>query len=209
LSGEVFPAAFSGHGEWYEGLGIHAELFATQVKSFVGDGNSSTVAASTLFGIAFGGTFRYVLWDSALAPDLNLRLGFSYFSFPLDNSAFPSVSFTAPYIGLAAHIPLGMEELALVGLFDFDMAASAGGATKSALSATGQQTSGSGFLLGGGLRYTLFGKYDFSFLVRYQAYTTFYEGVANLATVSPADQPTTIGMSDKYLQLLLTFGLAF
>ena len=208
LSGEIFPAAFAGHGDWYEGLGIHAELFATQVKSFVGDANT-TVTSSTLFGIAFGGTFRYVLWDSALAPDLNLRIGFNYFSFPLENSAFPSVSFSSPYIGLAAHIPLGMEELALIGQFDFDMTASAGGATKSALSASGTQTSGNGFLLGGGLRYTLFGKYDFSFLVRYQAYTTFYEGVANLATVTAGEQPTTIGMSDKYLQLLITFGLAF
>ncbi len=209
LSGEAFPAAFGGHGEWFEGLGIHAELFVTQVKSFVGDGNSSVVTSSALFGISFGGTFRYVLWDSTLAPDLNLRIGYSYFSFPLENSAFPSVSFSAPYIGLAAHIPLGMEELALIGVFDFDFSASTGSATKSALSASSTQTSGNGFLLGGGLRYTLFNKYDFNFLVRYQAYTTFYEGVADLNTVDQDQQPTTIGMSDKYLQLLITFGLAF
>ena len=209
LSGEVFPAAFSGHGNWYEGLGLHAELFFTQVKSYVGDGNSSTTTSSTLFGLSIGGTFRYVLWNSALAPDLNLRIGFNYFSFPLENSAFPAMAVSAPYIGLATHIPLGMEELALVGLFDFDFAASTGSSTKSALSAAGQQTSGNGVLVGGGLRYTLFGNYDFNFLVRYQVYTTFYEGQANLATVGAANQPSDIGMADKYLQLLLTFGLAF
>ena len=205
LNADFFPMALGGNGESLaEGLGLQVEGFVTAVKTFIDTTPAQTVS-STLLNFRGGGTFRYVFWDSPTAPDAQLNAGISFFSFPLQSGAFPGVAYTSPYIGISGHIPLGMEELALVAGGSLMPKVGASGDSKAML---GTQVSGSGYNIDGGLRLA-FDRYEINALVRYEGYNINYTGETKFDPQVVQNQFTEARLKDALLQIIITAGIVF
>lgn len=197
--GEIYPGAFAGDGtHWWEGLGIFAEVAATRVQSYGADGKLS---ANTVLDLRGGLAMRYVFWNSEVAPDLSLVVGYGSYSFPLKNSQFPSLSYAAPLLGLNASIPLGIPDLALLlgGSYSF--------LGKGSGSALGQQQSATAFQVRGGLRIRL-EPFEISAMYRYALYTVNYKN-ASVQLTDASMRTANVKLTDGLGELTLSGGVAF
>lgn len=216
IGAELYPFAFGGKGAAIEGLGLTLDLTVTQVKSFVQPAANSAntkaqIIGSTLFEMRVGPTYRWVLWDSLTAPDIDFNAGFAMFMFPLSAGGFPGLAYTAPYVGISTHVPLGIPELQLVAGAAVMPGLQGGSAATALLSDTGKQTGGIGFNADGGLRFA-WDRFELMGLVRYQQYNLNYSGNTKFeqtAGASSVTQLSNVTLTDKYLELMLTGGVVF
>lgn len=199
---ELYPLAFGGTGAWYEGFGIHAEGFITQVKTNINDAqqNSSQVD-STVFSAGGGGQFRLVFYDSSTAPDFKVRVGYNYFQFPLARGAFPGVRYGSPYAGGTFTIPLGTDHAALVASGHYEFALQPSGKTKR----LGTFSSGMAFRGEGGVRVS-FEPFLVTLLFRFQQYETKYTGQT---TLDNPNQYQDVTLTDQILGGFVSAGMTF
>jgi hypothetical protein len=212
LQAEVFPYAFYSRGKSFaEGLGLHAELLFSSALSTT-DPDNKVTTRSNIVGLKLGGQVRYVLWDSPLAADLQLDVGYGTFAFPLKSGPFPGVSYHAPYVGLVTHAPLGMPELA--GLLGGHLAF----ATRTGDRANdwlGKQMGGTSFNFHAGLRYSLFERFEVTALYRLEIYQSAFLGQTAFPTASaPVGTTVPIQLSDVTLhdtlnELIFSAGVTF
>ena len=197
---ELYPGSFAGDGtHWWEGAGLFAEFGGTRVASFGIDGK---LTSNTVIDVRGGLVYRYVLWDSALAPDISGVVGYGTFSFPLQRSLFPSLAYTAPFIGVNGSVPLGIEDLALVAGAAYIPLLGHGAGT-----ALGQQDSGGGVQLKGGLRIRL-DMFEISAMYRYALYSATYKN-APVVLNDLSTRSANVKLTDALGELTLSGGLVF
>jgi hypothetical protein len=212
LQAEVFPYAFYSRGRSFaEGLGLHAELlYSSAVSTTDPDGKVTT--RSSVVGFKAGGQMRYVLWDSPLAADLQLDVGYGTFAFPLATGPFPGVSYHAPYVGLATHAPLGMPELAGLLGGHLAFATRTGDQAKDLL---GKQMGGTSFNFHAGLRYSLFERFEVTALYRLEIYQSAFSGpTAFTSAAAPPGSTVPIQLNDVTLhdtlnEIIFSGGVTF
>lgn len=187
LSARFYPLALGGRGLWYEGFGVDLQASFTQVETV--NQVSQQTATSQIFAARGGLSYRLVFWDAATAPDFELRAGYSYFSFPLEEVQFPGVSYGGAYVGGDFAIPLTtpMVVLDLGGQYVVSPAV-----TGSASDVLGTLDSSLGFRARLGVRVRL-GMWEIAAGGRFQQYSTNYSGTSTLAYEDAAFVDRTFG----------------
>ena len=211
LDAEFFPLAIGGKGRAVEGLGVRGDFQVSYIKSILSNPNNATtptIIPSTIVSLKIAAAFRYVLWNSPLATDVELDFGLRYLAFPLTGGQFPGVAYTAPYLALLLHIPLATEHLALVAFGALDFALGAGGDAPKDLSVSKQQKGGGGFEIGGGLRVN-YKHLELKALVRLESLNASFTGVAALPGIASQYQPSNVTLDDRYIGILTTLGWVF
>ncbi len=201
LAMEVYPLAFGGKGRIYEGIGLHMEAYYSKVKTLVNAETNETIS-SDFTGLRGGGTFRFVLWDSEVAPDIKLNFGASYFQFPLRQGAFPGVKYTGIYGGAGFDIPLMTPMVGLIGNFNYAFNVSTSGKTK-LLGAT--LANGTIKQADGGIRLS-FNPVEVRLLYKYEFTRTRYEGDTTLE--SSGAQFSNVRLRDRVMGFTLAVGVA-
>ena len=211
LAAEVYPLALLHNGDsLLEGLGAHLELGLSGPETII-DADSQQTIRSTLLDFKIGAQFRYVLWDSPLATDVQLDGGLTMFNFPLRAGGFPGVAYRAGYLGLSAHAPLGLPELVLLGGGHVVFATRTG---DSAASWLGQQEGGTGFNLHAGLRYQI-GHWEIGGQYRLEMYRTGFSGAtafpdsAKPANQSAVTQLENVTLRDQLNEFSITGSFVF
>ena len=212
LALDIFPFAFQGDGSSVlEGLGVNVELFWTTLLTQIDDSATSTVRSS-LLGFKAGAAFRYVLWDSPLAADLQLGLGLTTFSFPISAGPYPGVSYKAPYINAKANVPMGIKQLqGMVGLGVL-LGLKTGEQAETWL---GTQGTGTGFNLDLGVRLAVLANLEAAIMYRLEYFSIPFTGPTNLPlSAQKTDSSTPVVLNDVALhdtlhQILLTAAFVF
>ncbi len=195
LSVEVFPLALLGNGDSLtEGLGVHLEAALSGPETIV-DPNSQKTIRSTMVDFKVGAQGRLVLWDSPIATDLQLDGGFTLYNFPLRSGGFPGVAYKAGYIGLTAHVPLGLPELVLVAGGHAVLGIKTGGDAANWL---GSQKGGTGYNLLAGVHYQI-GHFEVGGQYRYEVYASRFTGATAFPDGATRTTPTPLQLQDVTL----------
>ena len=102
LEAELFPLAFGGDGGVVEGIGIFVDGYAIKVKSNVGENSVNSNVSSYTAGL----TYRLVLGDSEISPDIRFNAGYHNYIFPLADGPFPGAAVSSPTIGVRFTLPV-------------------------------------------------------------------------------------------------------
>ncbi len=192
-----YPLAFDGKGAWFEGLGLVLEGLFTQAATEVRQ-NPSVVVKSNVLDAKGALAMRLVLWDSPTATELQLRAGYSFFQFPLSESAFPGVAYSGPLVGVTAVVPF-VKAFGLLVSGDVVPALSVSGAA----SQLGQVKSGLRFDGDFGFRLS-FAPVQVDLVGRFSEADVQFSGASQLSTSSPF---TDASLSDRIFGLYLTAGM--
>jgi hypothetical protein len=197
LGVEVYPLSLLKNGDsLWEGLGVHLEAAVSGPETIV-DPNKQTTIRSVMVDFKVGAQFRYVLWDSPLATDLQVDGGLTMYNFPLRSGGFPGVAYKAGYLGLSAHAPLGMPELVLLAGAHVLMGVKTGDTAATWL---GTQQGGTGFNLHTGLRYQI-GHFEVGGQYRLEVYSTRFSGPTRFPDSAVASgQSGSVQLSDVTLR---------
>lgn len=202
---ELYPLSFHGIGAASEGLGLHVDATLAQVKTAV-EGSDGTTT-STVLDVAAGLTYRLVLGDSLLAPDLQFRVGYSLYNFPLKSSPFPGLTYRAPYGGLLVTLPLAEAFGFLLGGRVLAPIQAGGDAGQLGTPAAGIKNA-LGFHVEGGLRLT-FAPLEITLLGFYKQYNVKFTGSTTFEESTSSLQFNDVGLSDKIYGGSLLVGLVF
>lgn len=203
LAAELFPLALAfGEGGWIEGIGLHAEGYATSVETTINA--SGETITSTVWGARGGLSYRAVFWDSPTAADFRLDLGLSYSAFPLREGAFPGVRYFGQfYVGGMFTVPLFTEYLALLAGGTYTVAMEPQGQTRQMGEEVRRHTQ---FLVQSGLRAS-FDIFEARLMFRYEKSEQRYGGATTLDGVGV--QFSGAKLTDEYVGGIAAVGVAF
>ncbi|MBI5508067.1 MAG: hypothetical protein HY903_04870 [Deltaproteobacteria bacterium] len=195
-----FPLAIGGNGGMHEGIGVFAEGHFMRVETVVDDVTKQTVS-SDVVGMNGGLAFRLVFWDSDVAPDFTLKVGYGSFAFPLKAGAFPTTRYGNLTAGGAFTIPF-VKQFALVlgGAFEQRLAAGLKKDTE-----LGTVSSQMGFRADGGLRLYI-DPVEVMVFGRFEQLTSKFKGGTTLASQT---QYSDVTLEDRYFGGWATAGIAF
>ncbi len=200
---DVYPAAFKGTGAWYEGFGLYSQGFVTQATSSVNEGNASVKSAVLLF--QGGVQYRYVWWNAKRAPDVQLKLGYTYFGFDLSEGPFPGVELKAPHVGVAVTVPMvgGLRwSLSWLASAQYLYAMTVSGGSK----ALGKPSLGQGVSAETGVR-GHYGPFDATVSFQFQQMDVGFKGSSSLR--APVAVLTDSKLSERVMLTSLMLGYAY
>ena len=189
------------NGREYLGFGFHAESTITRVKTRVPDDGETKLVASSVFTVAGGPSYRWRFPIGGLAPELELRLGYGYYRFPLSRGAFPGLAYGAPYAGGEVTLPF----------FDGTFAVLVGGTYRvlvkgydeAQLLGSQKALGGTGFRGEGGLRVT-FAPIVVTAIARFDQYDLPFSGDTGLFSVP---QFKDVKLRERLVSGFLTVGM--
>ena len=198
LGAEWFPWLFLGKdGPPRGSFGFAFDLLLANGRYAIPGGQ---VQSATFVDMAVLATMRYVWWSSPRAPDVTAQVGFRYLSFPLVDADFPGLSYAAPYLGAGVHIPLGLEQIVLIGQAHLSPLGRVSGG------ALGIVRSGVGYGADAGLRFAI-AAFEVTLLYRYERYLMDFENATVVVDITPVT--TNISLRDAYTQLIFDLGFKF
>ncbi len=137
--------------------------------------------------------------------DLQVRAGYGYFAFPLQNFPFPGVTYSGPYLGGVMNYPVSKTTVAKAGAY-INAPLFVGGGTKRLGDSF---LSGSGYRLEAGARMLVEksrkARYEMVFLGRVEGYKSAYRGVTDL---NLDIQAVNAKLVDRVFTFLWTVGVA-
>ncbi len=104
----LFPLALNGKSDPLAGIGLVVDGAWSSVESTVNDQTAQSLESNVL-AASVGVAYRYVMWDSADAPDVLAGLGYSTFRFPLSSGPFPGVAYSGAYLDVEGNMPIPVK----------------------------------------------------------------------------------------------------
>ncbi len=201
IMGEFYPLELTRWNTWARRLGVHVDATTGTTTTRVNNEQFESRVISGMGGLVV----RVPLDPEEDQGDFQVRAGYGYFAFPLQNFPFPGVSYSGPYLGGVMNYPVSKTTVAKAGAY-INAPLFAGEGTERLGTS---YVSGNGYRLEAGARMLMeksrHARYEMIFLGRVDGYKTAYRGVTEL---NLDIQAVNAKLVDRVFTFLWTLGVA-